>query len=191
MKNLAALVTLMLASNPLWAQSFENLKPLDFNMVSLQAIKAVPVPEVKLPAVPSESGTRDSWKHVRLYAADGTVIAVDYSIVNLGGSVLAAPVWVNITNKAFGSHNKVRIILINYYDNQGGPSGQVQETQQFDLTPAGGTRYTGEAQKVVLSESHVGYGYNFRQEVAVVVDGQWLTTTQGNSHNFGFKMTWY
>ncbi len=191
MKNLIAVAVLMLAGYPLSAQSVENQKPLDLNAVTLGAVAAVPVPEVKLVPAPAESSARDSWKHARLYAADGTVIAVDYSIVDLGGSIIAAPVWVNVTNKAFGSRNKIRVVLINYYDNQGGPSGQVQETQQIDLTYAGGTRYTGQAQRVSLSESHVGYGYNFRQEVAVVVDGQWLSTTQGNSHNFGFKMTWY
>ena len=191
MKDLIAVAVLALAAYPLSAQSVENLKPLDLNAVTLQSVTAVPVPGVKLVPAPAEPSVRDSWKHARLYAADGTVIAVDYSIVNLGGSIIAAPVWFNVTNKAFGSRNKIRVILINYYDNQGGPSGQVQETQQIDLTYAGGTRYTGQAQKVSLSESHVGYGYNFRQEVAVVVDGQWLGTTQGNSHNFGFKMTWY
>ncbi|HAH32954.1 MAG TPA: hypothetical protein DCL44_11645 [Elusimicrobia bacterium] len=144
-----------------------------------------------LPPSREVSRADQDWKHARIYAADGTVIAVDYSIMGLGGSITAAPVWFNVTNKAFGSRNKIRVVLMNYYDNQGMPSGQIQETQQIDLTYTGGTRYTGQAQKVVLSESHIGYGYNFRQEISVVVDGQWLSTTQGNSHNFPLKMTWY
>jgi hypothetical protein len=37
----------------------------------------------------------------------------------------------------------------------------------------------------------MGYGYTFRQELAVVVDGKWLSVANSGSNNFGFKMTWY
>ncbi|MCX5792544.1 MAG: hypothetical protein NTY45_10105 [Elusimicrobia bacterium] len=191
MKNIVAIVALMLAGNSLWAQPSEDLKPLELNTVSLQAVKAVALPEVKLSPVPVGSVTRTGiWKHIDLYAADGTVITVDYA-VQIGGLSIADPVWINITNPAFGRSNEVRVTLTNYQD-RGVSPGLVQATQKIKLTYAGGTRYTGQAKKVLLFTANASGGGNYiedyRQGIEVTVDGKKLTTTQGDSSTFGFKM---
>lgn len=82
------------------------------------------------------------------------------------GYIAATPVWINITNKAFGSASKIRVVIINYYDNQAKPSDVVQGTQQIDLTyDAAGMKYTGQAQKLVLSERHTAFAHNLRHEI--------------------------
>jgi hypothetical protein len=86
---------------------------------------------------------------------------------------------------------------MNYYDSSNIAANTLFETQQLDLKPVppdsyghGPLSYQAQGQRVELSQSHIGYGYNFRQEIAVVVDGKWLTDPVNGSHNFKFKMVW-
>lgn len=152
-------------------------------LAGMQMPSEAQVPFVSAPeTVKSE---KDAWKHVSLVAADGTRITVDYSVLDLGGSVIATPVWVNVEGANAG---KVRVVLMNYYFFPNG-SLKLRDTQQIDLKYAGGSRFTGELQKVLLSEGTYMYGGNlFRQELAVMVNGQWLRDPISNTNNFKFQL---
>lgn len=191
MKNIIAIAILTAISNPLWAGS-ASLKPLELNSVTPQAITAVALPQADILPVRADGVTRDNWAHVKLYASDGAVITVDYTALAGGGAITASPVWVNVSGGRLGGGNKLRVVLMNYYDCAGSVNGKLESTQQIDLAYAGNGRYTGKAAKgVTLSSGGMGYGYTFRQELAVVVDGKWLSVANSGSNNFGFKMTWY
>lgn len=185
MKSMIAAAALILAVNPLRAQTPESLKTLGLDMLNMRSVKAVALSRAAVSPVPAESAARAGDIRTKsLYAADGTVIRLKYSIANQGVSMVADPVKFEVSNKAFGSGNKIRVVFINYYD-QGGPSGKIDETQQIDLTYAGGTSYTG----CLPHGVGLAINYNNVQEIAVVVDGKWLVTTDGKSNNFPIKMS--
>jgi len=191
MKNIIAIVTLMLTASPLCAQSFESMKAQDLNTVSLQAASEVVLPKVEFTPVPAETKAAGVWKHVALYAADGTAIAVDYT-VPAGAVHVADTVWINVTNKAFSGANRILVTLKNYQD-KGVSPGMLQATQQISLAYAGGSRYTGKAPNTVLlytgnASGGGNYVESYRQEIEVTVDGKKLTATQGNSSSFMFAM---
>ena len=154
------------------------------NLLASDRQQAAPVPAA-VPAPEIAKSRQENWRHVRLVAADGTVVTVDYSVLDLVGSVIAAPVWVNVEGRNLGN---VRVVLLNYYAFQNGPL-KLQDTQQTDLKYAGGTRFTGQFQKVLMSEGTYMYGGNlFRQELSVVVNGKWLRDPISNTNNFKFQM---
>ncbi|MBI4350333.1 MAG: hypothetical protein HY550_02735 [Elusimicrobia bacterium] len=142
------------------------------------------------PRVPKSAEKADlNWKHVGLQAADGTKIAIDYSPLSLGGEVIAAPLWVTVADKRLTGSEKVRAVIMTYYDSSNMAAITPKEIQNLDLK-FNGQAFQAEGRRVQISESHIGYGYNFRQEIAVVVDGKWLTDPVNGSHNFRFKLGW-
>lgn len=74
---------------------------------------------------------------------------------------------------------KVRVALMNYHES----SNTATKTQELDLG------YNGQVFQTRGRAMHVsGLGYNFRQEIAVAVNGRWLTYPANGSHNFSFRM---
>ncbi len=152
------------------------------------------------PRVPKEATKADlNWKQAKFTASDGTKIVVDYSPLSLGAEIIASPLWVTVVKPGMGftGAEKVRAVIMNYYDSSNIAANSLFEKQELDLklVPPGSyghgpLSYQAQAQRVELSQSHIGYGYNFRQEIAVVVDGQWLTDPVNGTHNFKFKMGW-
>ncbi len=130
-----------------------------------------------------------NWKHINLQAADGTRISIDYSPLSLGSEIIAAPLWVTVSRPGLTGAEKVRAVIMNYYDSSNISANTLYEKQELDLK-YNGTAFQLEGSRVELSQSHIGYGYNFRQEIAVVVDGKWLSDPVNGSHNFKFKMNW-
>lgn len=140
--------------------------------------------------------TTDNWISNRLKAKDGTEIILSYSIAseNLPESqeLVAKPIWVNITLPAGRDCSaKVRAVVINYYDSSNVPANKIESQQEVDLVlsprPESRCEFYAELKPIRLSSSHIGYGYNFRQEIAIVVDGQWLVDPVNGSNNFKFK----
>jgi hypothetical protein len=128
------------------------------------------------------------WKRANLKAADGTIIAVDYTPITAPNYVLANPVWVNLWVNDGGAH-RIRAILSNFLVTSGGPA-VVKETQQVWLTAAGNGRYTGQFQRVMLSEGVYTYGGRlYRQELVVEKDGAMLKDPINGTQSFKFQMT--
>lgn len=164
----------------------------EFNLEKGAAAGALALAQARvLPAVPAPTalrGLKEGWRHVKFTAADGTGITVDYSVQDLTGSVIAAPVWINVSGGNFNNVGNVRVVLMNYYFFPNGPV-KLHDTQQLDLKYSGGPRFTGQFQKVLMSEGTYMYGGNiFRQELAVVVDGKWLRDPVSNTNNFKFQL---
>lgn len=142
------------------------------------------------PRVPKEMTKGDlNWKNIRLQAADGTRLVIDYAPLSLGGEIIAAPLWVTVANPRLNGSENVRAIIMTFYDSSNVAANTLKDTQTIDLK-FNGQAFQAQGQRVQLSESHLGYGYNFRQEIAVVVDGQWLADPVNGTHNFKFKMGW-
>lgn len=131
--------------------------------------------------------TEGDWKHANLAAADGSVISIDYIPITAPDYVLANPVWVNVWFSG-PAPKKVTAILSNFLYVTSGPS-PVKDTEQVTLYHAGGGRYTGRFQRVLLSEGVYSYGGNiYRQELAINRDGEWLRDPVNGTHNFRFQM---
>lgn len=147
------------------------------------------------PRVP-KSGTRAelNWKHISLRAADGHSITIDYNPLSLGSEslgseIIAAPLWVTVANSRFTGGEKVRAVIMTYYDSSVIAANTLKDTQNIDLK-YNSRAFQAQGSRVQIMESHIGYGYNFRQEIAVVVDGNWLADPVNGTHNFKFKMSW-
>lgn len=140
-------------------------------------------------AVKYDAGvTEGAWKRANLRATDGTAIAVDYVPITAPNYVMANPVWVNLWVNDGGSH-RIRAILTNFLVTSGGPA-VVKETQQVWLTHAGDGRYTGQFQRVMLSEGVYSYGGNlYRQELVVEKDGVMLKDPVNGTNSFKFQMS--
>lgn len=142
------------------------------------------------PRVPKSDIKADMhWKNIRLKAADGHSIAIDYNPLSLGSEIIAAPLWVTVANPRFTGAEKVRAVIMTYYDTSVMAANTLKDTQTIDLK-YNGQAFQAEGQRVQIMESHIGYGYNFRQEISAVVDGNWLTDPVNGTHNFKFKMGW-
>jgi hypothetical protein len=142
--------------------------------------------------VPAPAGTvraDQNWKNIRLQSADGAKITLDYSPSFYDGNVTAEPLWVTVSSPRFTGSEKVRAVIMTYYENSY-MAGKLKDTREIDLA-YNGTAFQAKNAGVNIVESlHVGYGYNclFRQEIAVVVDGVWLSDPVNGSHNFNFEL---
>ncbi len=142
----------------------------------------------------------DQWKHINLQSTNQTVITVDYipSAYSSGdaGGILATEVWVNVTlPKGSDCNVIVETILTNFYKSSDVPDGTVESTKagklsSEGLTENGSCRFTTKLGSVSLSEGHIGYGYNFRQDLAVSVRGTWLQDPITGRYSFGMDMGW-
>lgn len=175
-----------------------ELEKVDLAALGRMELPAVTVGAIKPGDAPllfsdsSKNAAQVNWRQSSFTSSDGTGIAVGYSPISLGGSIIASPVRIEVRRSYFRGTEKVRAVVMNYYDSSAMPQGQIQETQTLDLQYDGHGGFYGELSgKVLLSESHIGYGYNFRQELAVVVDGVWLKDPLNGTSNFRFKMSWY
>lgn len=139
-------------------------------------------------AVKYDAGvTEGAWKRANLRATDGTAIAVDYVPITAPNYTMANPVWVNLWVNDGGSH-RIRVILTNFLVTSGGPA-VVKETQQVWLSPAGNGRYTGQFQRIMLSEGIYTYGGKlYRQELVVEKDGVMLKDPVNGTNSFKFQM---
>ncbi len=172
MKHVLIALTLIAAANPAQAGSF------DLNRLGAKEIKGA---ETKTAPVQNLG-----WRHVGLRAEDGTGIKIDFNAVSIGNRIMATPVWINVSNSALKGGENVTAVLINYYDN----SNQIESTQNIVLKYAGDGKFTAQADRIeVLQRSHNGSIYFCRQEIAVVVDGNWLVDPVTGVHNFKFNMS--
>lgn len=183
MKKMIFMFALASMTSLIYASDFDLEKGAAADALAFAQARVLPA----APAPEAAENRKENWKHVQLTAADGTSITVDYLVQDLAGSVIAAPVWVNVSGRNFNNVGNVRVLLINYYLTSG--PIQLEDTQQLDLKYSGGYRFTGQLQKVLMSEGTYMYGGNiFRQELAVVVDGKWLRDPVSNTSNFKFQL---
>ena len=139
--------------------------------------------------VPKREGIKAdlNWKSIRLQASDGTQIVVDYSSVDLGGSMIAAPLWITVANKAFRGNEKVRVTLMTYYEATVSSADAIKETKELEL-PYNGSAFQMKGPNMDIYEGHHAWTHTFRQEIAVSVNGMWLTDPVNGTHNFKFKL---
>lgn len=126
---------------------------------------------------------RTGRKTVSLRAADGTEITVEYEPSRGGDEIRAESVRLRVRNAGLRGAEKVRAVLMNYFDGQ--VAAGMKDSQTIDLA-FDGAAFTGKAAPLTLMQPEM----NFRQELAVVVDGRWLTDPVGGGHNFRFKLAW-
>lgn len=137
----------------------------------------------------------DEWKHNYLRSSDGADISVDYKYMSERASIFASPVWLNVLLPA-GVHcpTSLRVVFENHYDLVGFHQNTLEKQHIVDLYAASSVgsrcRYTGRLPFVLLSSSQRSYGYNYRQELSLVVNGRWLKDPISNSTTFKLKMRW-
>ncbi|MCX5786400.1 MAG: hypothetical protein NTX59_12000 [Elusimicrobia bacterium] len=192
MQKTALLAVILSIASLGWAATSSELRDINIQTIkqtAAQVPNAVPTRlSVKIsPVVPKKADM--NWKNIRLNAADGSSIMIAYNPLSLGSEIIAAPLWITVANPKFTGTEKVRAVIMNYYDSSVMAANTLQGTQNIDLKYNGQT-FQAEGQRVQIMESHIGYGYNFRQEIAVVVDGNWLIDPVNGTHNFKFKMGW-
>jgi hypothetical protein len=142
----------------------------------------------------------DQWQHINLQSTNQTVITVDYlpSSYSSGeaGGILANEVWVNvILPKGSDCNVSVGMILTNFYKSSDVPDGTVESIQARELSWAGlsdrgACCFTTKLNPVSLSEGHIGYGYNFRQDLSVSVRDTWLQDPISGKNSFEMDMAW-
>jgi|GEM_PF-5711260 len=136
-----------------------------------------------------ELGVVQALKSLSLLASDGTGLMMEYILRSADGETIADPFRVTASLPRPKGTEKIRVVIMTYYDSSNMPANTLLETQNIDLE-FDGQVFRGVGRGVKLSESHIGYGYNYRHEIAVVVDGVWLTDPVSDSHNFRFKLGW-
>lgn len=141
------------------------------------------------PRVPKamEERAGQDWKRVELRAADGTRVMINYAPLDLGGTMLASPVWVTVANGSFRGDEKVRAVVMTYYEATSSSAEALKETKELPLK-YNGTAFQAEAGDLSVYEGHHAWTHHFRQEIAVSVNGRWLTDPVNGSHNFRFKL---
>lgn len=141
------------------------------------------------PRVPKgvEDRAARNWKSVGLQAADGTRIIVNYTPLDLGDTMMASPVWVTVANKSFRGDEKVKAAVMTYYEATSASAEALKETKEISLE-YNGTAFQAKGPDLSVYEGHHAWTHHFRQEIAVSVNGRWLTDPVNGSHNFRFKL---
>lgn len=141
---------------------------------------------VILSPAPAGSRTMEDWQSVDLAADDGTVVSVDYVPADLGGKVLATRVWVSVRNPGFTGGEAVSAKLVNYYEAT--PYSAEAPKQEAELIlPYNGWSYQAKFPDLSVFESYHSWQHEFRQEIAVFVNGRRLTDGTGRPA-FSFKL---
>lgn len=140
------------------------------------------------PRVPKSADRGDmNWRNVRLQAADGTRVTVDYSLMNLGGTMVANPLWVTAAKARFTGGERVLVALMTFYKATSSSPDSLKETKEFNLE-FNGTAFQAKGPEAMIYEGHHAWVARFRQEIAVSVDGKWLVDPVNGSHNFKFEL---
>ncbi len=141
-----------------------------------------------------------NWHRIFLHDLSGnsylngqTNISVDYTVLQRNGvEQIAEEVWLNISNLKFTGNEKVRVVFISYYVGTNG-QGSVLKTEdifQLDLAFENG-RFSGKLPHELTIKQHPtlkGRGFDGVQEIAVVVDGNWIQDPQSGRSNFRINM---
>jgi hypothetical protein len=145
----------------------------------------------------SEAGNA---RTVNLAATDGTAITLAYSLFGLnvpGQASAATNVVVRVANDAFGSApagHSIRAVLMSSCPSADGRNTQVYN-RQIDISYTqlqSGSGFGYEVQLATFGDS-VGsipastINGACHQQIAVVVDGAWLTDPVSGDHNFNFQ----
>lgn len=151
----------------------------------------------------------DNWKHARLVSAEKIEISVDFiskfyntSSNKPSSSTYASPIYFNITDRNLDSQDKVQVVLINHYKSEsryGNYAYSAQKEYIIDLSYAEGGQFTAQfsSDNDYTNEESTrlqiaGFSYSsaiyFWQEIAVVINGQWLTDPVGRTHNFQLNL---
>jgi hypothetical protein len=127
-------------------------------------------------------------------SADGTIITIFYEIsAEPGYSAIAQDMKISIRGQKLVGASAVRAVLLNYYDFSSGcvANRELESTKQIDLPCFSGQ---GLCEATVpgwftIRETGRGYSCSYRQEIAVVIDDEWLSVDSSRpwDHNFKFK----
>jgi hypothetical protein len=158
-------------------------------------------------AASAAADTTVATQYVNLQSTDGTRVSLSYEAhesVSPGYDIWNAKnLVINVDNDAwhvgFGGGKAVRVVLMNFCETSIGPGYMPWSSQQLDIsytTLRSGSGFGYELQMVSLGDEantvHMAeYNYNganhCRQEIAVVVDGDWKTDPINGTHNFQFE----
>lgn len=141
----------------------------------------------------------DPWQHLKLASSAQHQISIDAFVESVEanqGTAIAGPLWINLSHHSFNGSERVRAILLNhaylaYYPRPNGPTPGITtlaKDQEFDLTWCG-DHFAGKAPETFFVK-YRGYGYvnQFFQELAIVVNGEWLKDPVSQSSNFLFQL---
>lgn len=137
------------------------------------------------------------WNHRTLYSAAGTQIKIDFNIeveefsgcykCNL--DTRAKNLWVNIIDTDLTSNDQVRIIFLNKeYSSYRNPGEFYLQTIELDLEFAENGRFTGPLGSLTIYSSGYGGTFHYAQEIAIVINGEWLLDPISNTNNFSLKL---
>lgn len=139
----------------------------------------------------------DDWCHLRLKSTNNTTINIDYQLYSFipyrsTGTVSGGKfVWINVANANFSGQEKVRAILIDNVfclSNYEGERFEYSQRVQTDLSwVSDKSNFTSHLSDIYLGTQHHNGWCENRMELAVVVDGNWLTANPATGeHNFKF-----
>ena len=127
-----------------------------------------------------------NWKHIHLKSKEGTEISLDYKTLEYGyyGSVVISitELWLHVNRSDLGPQDAVRVLIMNhpFY------SPELVQTTTYDLN------YADENHFILGSDYQSVNIFNARQELAVVINGQWQTLNlESNEANIEFRMVPY
>jgi hypothetical protein len=98
---------------------------------------------------------------------------------------VASPAWLNVQRSDLGPSDHVRAVWI---DNSQFV-GQTYSQNQVDLSYAGNGRFTAQLPDTVEYLGDESGGLPTSQQLAIVVDGDWLTDPVSGSHNFNLQLS--
>jgi hypothetical protein len=149
----------------------------------------------------------DAWHHVVLESTDHTRINIDFVRNFLPDTTsykptdvfTADPAYVNVRSDNLTGTGQVRVVLNNYERCE---LEVIPYSYALDLTWQG-DHFSGNLNDATMNRSYLkfpsaetlkirmqGYGgiFSYCQDIAVVIDGNWLTDPISQIHNFSFNL---
>ncbi len=152
----------------------------------------------------------DEWSHFQLKSEQGLHLSIDFQLSRKIESdcayscptiMVARNIWFNLRGNSLRPSDKVSVVFMNYYNSRNN-QGAVRTPLSIPLWwDASSDKFTGRLKEpghpqadhqVVVWTS--GFGIEttqYRQEVAIVVNGEWQVDPMNGTHNFKFQMFQY
>ena len=146
----------------------------------------------------SATSPSDVWRHNTLRSAEPTPanISLDYQYKrgaqspNLGSTVVTDPLWLNVQRPDLGPNDKVHAVWLEGDRYRMGSPNMRGRVSEVELAYAGNGRFTAELPDTVAYSGAAGGAESQHvQQLALQVDGDWLTDPVNQTHNFNVNLT--
>lgn len=132
-----------------------------------------------------------SWCHESHESADGSLVELHYQVESYNSRFMGMithrkNAWLHASNPAWKGEEKVRFVLLNLKHRDDGSWAEEMSNYQVDASyDPSSRRFTAPVSQFFIPITYQ-FGSEYRQEIAVTIDGRWLKVPGTDLSNLSF-----